>query len=186
MNHLIVVAHFNSASFTHAVVDVIKNKAENNNETVEIIDLYADKFNPVLDLEDLGWMYQGGEAPENIKSYQEQIKNADKLTVVYPIWWAQMPAMLKGFIDRVFTMGFAFLYDENGPQALLKGKQAHIITCSGSPNEYYEAIGMHKAIKQTIDSGVFEFCGFDTTHTFFGNVMNGTDEERKAYLDSIR
>lgn len=185
MTHLIVVTHFNPASFTHAIVDVIKAKAEKNNESVEIIDLYADQFNPVLGVEDINWMYQGGDIPADIKSYQEQIKKAEKLTVVYPIWWAQMPAMLKGFVDRVFTMGFAFLYDENGPQPLLKGKQAQIITCSGSPNEYYEGTGMHSAIKKTIDSGIFEFCGYETTHLFFGNVMNGTDEERKGYLASI-
>ncbi len=185
MTHLIVVTHFNPASFTHAIVDVVKAKAERNNETVEIIDLYAENFNPVLGLEDLGWMYQGGETPEHIKAYQNQIKNAEKLTVVYPIWWAQMPAMLKGFIDRVFTMGFAFIYNEHGATPLLTGKQAHIITCSGSPNEYYEASGMHTAIKKTIDSGVFEFCGYETSHSFFGNVMNGTDEERKRYLESI-
>lgn len=185
MTHLIVVTHFNPASFTHAIVDVVKAKAERNNETVEIIDLYADNFNPVLSVEDLGWMYQGGETPENIKAYQELVKKAEKLTVVYPIWWAQMPAMLKGFIDRVFTMGFAFMYDENGATPLLTGKKAHIITCSGSPNEYYASNGMHTAIEKTIDQGVFEFCGYETTHTFFGNVMNGTDEERKGYLESI-
>lgn len=185
MTHLIVVTHFNPASFTHAIVDVVKAKAEKNNETVEVIDLYADNFNPVLGVEDIQWMYQGGEVPTDIKAYQDQIKKADKLTVIYPIWWAQMPAMLKGFVDRVFTMGFAFIYDENGATPLLTGKKAHIITCSGSPNDYYESTGMHSAIKKTIDNGVFEFCGYETTHTFFGNVMNGTDDERKGYLESI-
>jgi len=186
MNHLIITTHFNPKSFTHAVSETVIQKSKADGETVEHIDLYADKFDPVLGGQDIDWMYQGGQIPENIKAYQEKIKNADKITIVYPIWWAQMPAMLKGFIDRVFTMGFAFLYDENGPKPLLPGKKAHIITCSGSPNEYYEASGMHAAILKTIDQGVFEFCGLETTHTFFGNVMNGTDELRKGYLESLK
>lgn len=186
MNHLIITTHFNPNSFTHAIAETLISKGKDSKENIEHIDLYADKFDPILDSKDIDWMYQGGEAPMNIKKYQEQIKNADKITIIYPIWWAQMPAMLKGFIDRVFTMGFAFLYNEEGPKPLLSGKKAHIITCSGSPNEYYEATGMHEAIHKTIDYGVFEFCGFETQHTFFGNVMNGTDELRKGYLDSLK
>lgn len=185
MTHLIITTHFNPQSFTHAVAEVIKEKAIKNNETVEVIDLYKDNFNPVLDLNDVAWMYGDASTPANIQAYQDQVKKADKITIVYPIWWAQMPAILKGFIDRVFTMGFAFIYDENGPTPLLPGKEAHIITCSGSPNEYYEANGMHSAILKTIDEGVFGFCGFETKHTFFGDVMNGTDELRKGYLASL-
>jgi NAD(P)H dehydrogenase (quinone) len=186
MNHLIISTHFNPESFTQAIVKTIIDKSEKAGEEVHHIDLYAENFDPVLSLNDVNWMYQGGEKPEEIIRYQEMIQKADKITVVYPIWWAQMPAILKGFIDRVFSMGFAFLYSEEGPEPLLKGKEAHIITCSGSPNEYYEAIGMHQAIEKTIDHGVFEFCGFTTKHTFFGNVMMGSQELRESYLESLK
>ena len=82
--------------------------------------------------------------------------------------------------------GYAFLYTENGPEGLLKGKTAQLYINTGTPDEYYEQSGMHSAQKRINDEGVFGFCGIDTNITFFGNISMGTDELRKGYLESIK
>ncbi|MDI9877822.1 NAD(P)H-dependent oxidoreductase [Flectobacillus sp. LYT7W] len=127
----------------------------------------------------------GQAMPDDVKKYQEMITWADHLTVVYPMWWGQMPAMLKGFIDRVFSYGFAFSISENGAEALLKGKTAKVYINTNTPTAVYEVTQMNTAQQRIIDDGVFGFCGIDTEITFFGQVSSGTDELRKGYLETI-
>ena len=185
MKHLIIYSHLNPKSFTKAIVDTVEKKAVEKGDEVKIIDLYGDKFNPVLEFPDIEHAFMGKEAPGDVKNYQEMVKWADHLTIVYPLWWGQMPAMLKGFIDRVFSHGFAYAYTEKGAEALLKGKTAHVYICTGNPSEVYEQNGMHNAITKINADGVLGYCGIDTEITFFGNVAMATDEQRKEYLNSI-
>ena len=186
MKHLIIYSHLNPDSFTKAIVDKVEKVAKEKGDEVKIIDLYGDKFNPILEFPDIEYMFMEKEAPDDVKNYQELVTWADHLTVVYPLWWGQMPAMLKGFIDRVFANGFAFAYTEKGPEGLLGGKTAQLFISTGTPNEYYEESGMLDAQRRINNEGVFGFCGIDTNITFFGNVAMGTDELRKGYLDSIK
>ncbi len=186
MKHLVIYSHLNPDSFTKAIVDKVEQVSREKGDDLKIIDLYGDKFNPVLDFSDIEHMFMGKDAPSDVKRYQEMVTWADHLTIVYPLWWGQMPAMLKGFVDRVFANGYAFLYTENGPEGLLKGKTAQLYINTGTPDEYYEQSGMHSAQKRINDEGVFGFCGIDTNITFFGNISMGTDELRKGYLESIK
>ncbi|WP_196892560.1 NAD(P)H-dependent oxidoreductase [Aureivirga marina] len=186
MNHLIIYTHFNSDSFSKAIVTEIEKILKERGEVFKTIDLYADKFNPVFDEKDLGYMYGGEEAPEDIKKYQDLVSWADELTFVYPLWWGQMPAMLKGFIDRVFSNGFAFTYDESGAEGLFKDKSAKAFINTGAPYDYYKELGMHKSIKQVTDEAIFDFCGMKSETIFFGNVAFGTNDERKIYLESLQ
>jgi len=96
-----------------------------------------------------------------------------------------MPAMLKGFIDRAFTNGYAYMYDGNGPKGLFVGKSVQLIINTGNPNEILEESGLGAAVKHVNEIGVFKFSGMNAKTTFFGNVSMGTDSERKAYLDSV-
>ena len=111
---------------------------------------------------------------------------ADIITFVYPVWWAGLPAMLKGYVDRVFANGFAFLMMKMRRVGLLKGKKAILFSTTGFPSDHYEQIGMHKSMKQTSDESIFEFCGIDVIqHVFFGAVPSSTEEERKQYLSEV-
>ncbi len=186
MKHLIIYSHLNPNSFTNAIVDRVEKVAQEKGDEVKVIDLYSDRFNPVLEFPDIEHMFMGKDAPNDVAEYQEMVTWADHMTFVYPLWWAQMPAMLKGFLDRVFANGFAFAYGENGmPIGLLKGRTAQLFISTGNPDEYYEASGMHSAQRRINDEGIFGFCGIDANSTFFGNVAMGTDELRKGYLESI-
>jgi len=186
MKHLIIYSHLNPSSFTKAIVDQVQKTAAEKGDEVKIIDLYGDKFNPILEFPDIEHMFMGKDAPSDVASYQEMVTWADHLTFVYPMWWGQMPAMLKGFFDRVFSNGFAYAYSPEGiPSGLLAPKTAHSYILTGTPDEMYAATGMHTAQKRVNEDGIFAFCGIKATSTFFGDVAMGTDELRKGYLDSI-
>ena len=186
MKHLIIYSHLNPKSFTKAIVDQVEKIAKAKGDEIKIIDLYGEGFNPILEFSDIQYMFMDGKAPTDIKKYQNLLSWADHFTVVYPLWWGQMPAMLKGFVDRTLTNGFAFVYNEQGiPEGLLNKKTAQLYVSTGNPDEYYEQSGMHAAQRRVIDEGVFGFCGIKCTSTFFGNVAMGTDEMRKRYLASI-
>ena len=94
--------------------------------------------------------------------------------------------MLKGYVDRVFSYGFAYEYVDGAPNGLLKGKKGLLFGTTGTPSELYAANGMHNSMKQTTDQGIFNFSGIEEVkHTFFGAVPYVTDETRGAYLKEV-
>lgn len=185
MKHLIIYTHLNPKSFSRAVADEAERAAKAKGHETRFIDLYADKFNPVLEFPDIQYSFMGGDAPEDVKAYQEHVSWADHLTFVYPLWWEQMPAMLKGFIDRVFTNGFAFTYGEDGAKGLFPDKSVQLFINTGSSSEDLIASGIQPAIQKYLEEGVFSFCGMSSTTTFFGGVTGCSQEQREAYLASI-
>jgi NAD(P)H dehydrogenase (quinone) len=186
MKHLIIYSHLNPKSFTHAIADEVQKVITAKGDGVEFIDLYADKFNPVLEFADIQYSFMGADAPADVKKYQDMIDLADNLIFIYPLWWSQMPAMLKGFIDRVFTNGYAYEYNESGPAGLLPNKTTHSIISAGNSNEILENIKMDTAIKTVNETGIFEFCGMQSKTTIFGNVAMGSNDDRVQYLNSIK
>jgi NAD(P)H dehydrogenase (quinone) len=96
--------------------------------------------------------------------------------------------MLKGYIDRVFSYGFAYKYSEQGfPVGLLAGKKGFIINTQGSPAEYYDSTGMTDAMKKTSDTGIWGFCGVESVgHIFFGSIPAVDDTTRKGMLETLK
>ncbi len=185
MNHLIIYAHPNPASFSNAIAETVKNKSVANGDQIDVIDLYADNFNPVLSGADF-MSFQQGKIPEDIAAYQEKIKWADHMTFVYPVWWNQMPAMMKGFIDRVFSYGFAFAVNEDGStMQLLKGKSGSMITNLGQPKQHAEGT-YTDALKLVHSGNILGFCGVEVkNHIFNFAVPSVDDATRKGYLAEI-
>ena len=185
MKHLVIFAHPYSKSFGKAIVDSIEKEVSNNGSEIRIRDLYEIGFDPILKGSDL-LNLQSRDYADDIKAEQEHIKWADIITFVYPVWWAGLPAMLKGYVDRVFANGFAFANGDNGPVGLLNGKKALLFCTTGFPSDLYEQIGMHKAMQQTSDEAIFEFCGIEVIkHVFFGAMPFSTEEDRKKYLSEV-
>lgn len=185
MKHLVVFAHPYEKSFNKGIIDVVVGTVKKNGGEVQVRDLYELGFDPVLKGTDLVNL-QSGNYAEDIKKEQEYIRWADIITFVYPVWWAGLPAMLKGYVDRVFANGFAFANGENGPIGLLTEKKALLICTTGFPSDLYESIGMHKSMKQTTDQAIFEFCGMEVVrHVFLGAIPYSTQEDRSQYLEKV-
>ena len=184
MNTLVVYAHPNLASFSNGVLKTVVETLESKKHTVTVRDLYATNYNPVLSGQDLAGIYSGN-LPKEIADEQALITKADLLVLVYPLWWTGLPAILKGWVDRTFTYGFAYKVGANGIEGLLKGKKALLITPHGTPKEYYEPSGMFNSLIQTQDKGIFAFSGIETEHLFFA-VMGTEQAQREAYLLEVK
>lgn len=187
MNHLIVYAHPRKDSMNHAILDTVKDTLEGKGSFVRVRNLYDMKWNPVLSEKDLKDIADG-KLPKDIKEEQQYVAEADQITLIYPIWWAGMPAILKGWIDRVFAYGFAYSYNADGSvEGLLKGKKGFIINTMGETVPNYDESGMLRSMKQTTDENIFEFTGMTPAgHLFFGGVADLSEKEGRAILDEVR
>lgn len=193
MKHLIIYAHPNERSLNHHFRQTVEKTLAQNNHEIVVRDLYKINFNPILSLEDMADQRKGIVA-DDVKQEQDFISWANSITFIYPIWWTGMPAMMKGYIDRVFSYGFAYRYDHGIQRGLLVGKLAYIINSHGKSNAEYHEIGMDEALKLTSDKGIFKYCGLDIKQHFFfdkadrttiDNVENWTSKIIASYATEI-
>ncbi|MDU8924459.1 NAD(P)H-dependent oxidoreductase [Pasteurellaceae bacterium LIM206] len=186
MNHVIIFAHPNTTqSFNRAVLDSIVKVGNSAGITTTVRDLYTMNFNPVLSWEELSATFSGI-VPTAIKYEQQLITNADLITMVYPLWWMGFPAILKGYLDRVLTVGFAYQTDNDGAIGLLQGKKMQQFVTIGNNVERYQEIGFAKSLDDCLVNGLFNYCGItDIDCQFFGDIHLVDDAARQAILDAI-
>jgi NAD(P)H dehydrogenase (quinone) len=186
MKNLIIYAHPNSASLNHFFKQTVVESLEKKGEEVIVRDLNEINFNPILSLEDMQGQRMGKVA-EEIKTEQDFITWADQVIFIYPIWWTGMPAIMKGFIDRVFSYGFAYRYDQGVQKGLLTGKKAIIINSHGKSNAEYEETGMDKALALTSDTGIFTYCGLEIQkHFYFDKADRASAESIEDWENQIK
>lgn len=166
MKHLIICAHPNPDSLNHYLKHVLAEYLWDSGHKVKVRDLYDLNFNPVLSLEDLEGQRKG-QVSDDVKKEQQFITWADCITFIYPIWWTGLPAILKGYIDRVFSYGFAYRYDNGIQKGLLSGKHTIIINTHGKSKDEYNQSGMDKALLLTSDIGIYQYCGLEINQHLF-------------------
>lgn len=187
MHILTVYAHPDPKSFNRALAAVVEEEVGKKKHTHSFHDLYARGFDPVLrsrDFED----FNHGDIPADIKAEQEAVTKADILVFIHPIWWFGMPAILKGWIDRVFSYGFAYGHDSKGVRPLLFGKKAVLVnTAGGEKKTGYIDTGYQDSYLRLTDHGIYEFVGLDVIlHRFFYQVPVQSQESRLEMLESLR
>ena len=180
---LIINGHPDKESFCFALAESYHKgalKAAANVKLVHLIDL---KFNPILTY---GYRKMSELEPDLVQ-IQQDILWADHLVFVYPNWWATMPALLKGFLDRVILPDFAFKYHKDDPywDKLLKGKTARLIVTMNTPKWYYFLINRN-AGHNAMRIGVLEFCGVKPVRiTTFSPIQSADEEKRKKWLAKV-
>ncbi|MCV4288543.1 NAD(P)H-dependent oxidoreductase [Pseudomonas capsici] len=162
MHALIVVAHHDPQSLTHSLAAQVAEglKLADPGHTFEIADLYAESFDPVFNLADHAVLREKASPPVDVLAEQARIDRADALVLVYPVYWWSMPGLLKGWIDRVFSNGWAF--DFSNDAGLLKKLghlNVHLIGVAGADAGTYEKYGYLNAMETQIDRGIFGYCG---------------------------
>ncbi len=156
---LIIFAHpDNKKSHNAAVLQYVKSRLKANGKEFTVIDLYAEKFDPIIRI--VNFDVPGGF--EEVKDYQGLIRKSDRLIFIYPVWFYNMPAILKGFVERVFTSGFAYDFSmgvDGKPVHTKKlvGKNAVVINTFGHGEEMFMKRG-GTAI-EVLDKIVLDFCG---------------------------
>jgi len=177
----IIYAHPNVKSFNNAILKVVSNSLEANKVAYTISDLYATNFNPILKQAD-----RNGQSKDLVAEHQK-VTQADLIITIYPVWWTQMPAILKGYIERVFAYIFAHQSNKNEtPTNLLDSKKAVIISTFGHPYAFYEKEGYLSAFEKTVDEGIFNYVGIEVIkHFHLGGIKIKTNEERIKDLAKI-
>lgn len=186
MKALVVFTHPNPKSFNKAILDTVTSELQKKNAEVRIKDLYAMNFNPVLSGSDFQQLI-AGQTPQDIAAEQADITWADTLIFIYPIWWWGQPALLKGWIDRVFSHGFAYQQNEQGIVGLLKNKKALVITTSGSDEATWDQTAATQAIKRVMIAGTLNFSGIsDVTYKNLFSVPVVSDADRQGMLAEVQ
>lgn len=163
MNVLTTWAHPNPDSLNGAIVSAVEKALTDAGHSVRDNDLYRKGFDCCLDMKDFEKWGQG-EVPDDVKAEQADVDWADVLAFVYPIWWNERPAKLKGWCDRVFTQPWAWQFTDQGLQGNLGDKKALVITTHGSPKPLYDGLGIDlDAITEPMQLGTLKYCGIDNT-----------------------
>ncbi|MEM4755537.1 MAG: NAD(P)H-dependent oxidoreductase [Candidatus Woesearchaeota archaeon] len=185
MNILIIYAH-PKKSDCHAAYTLEKITAGLKAKALPytLIDLYAEGFNPALSEQELGKQEGTYALDPQVASYQKKIKEADILIFIYPIWWNSMPAILKGFFDRVFTARFAFYYYKGIPRPLLKGKKAFVFVTTGAP-KLLSFIFMGNRFVPAIAKDILSFCGISSTVYHTGSARALTEVQKAAITKKV-
>lgn len=162
MHTLIVVSHPIADSLTHTIAKQIAEGITQSagEHSVELVDLAAEGFDPRYTATDMNAFNGKASLPDDVLAEQARIERADALVLVYPIYWWSMPGLLKGWIDRVFTNGWA-LYDD-GSGKIIKRMQhlnVHLVALGGSDMRTFARHGYFGAMKTQIDHGIFDYCG---------------------------
>ena len=183
MNVLVIIGHQNQGSFCHAITDTAVRELEALGHQVIYHDLYGERFDPVLPQAEIP-----KDAPLEpvIRKHCDEVAAADGYVVVHPNWWGQAPAMLKGWLDRVFRQGVVYEFTPEGVNGFLKGKTAVVITTSNTPRDL-EIKLFGDPLENFWKAVVFNFCGVeDFTRRNFESIILSTPQQRQGWLEETR
>src|SRR3569833_3132212 len=202
MNVLIVFAHPETRSLNGALRDVAISELKAGGHEVRISDLYADGWKSEVDREDFLQLAPGarlnvaaasGEAISSqvltdvVKAEQQKLLWSDAVILQFPLWWFTMPAILKGWVDRVYSYGFTYGVGEHSDkrwgnrygEGVFAGKRAMLIVTTGGWEEHYSARGINGPIDDLlfpINHGILFYPGFDVLPPFVMHRVNRLDE----------
>ncbi len=181
---LIINGHPDKGSYCFALAESYRKGAVQTGADCKVLNLIDLQFNPILTN---GYRMVSDLEPDLLQA-QKDISECNLLVLVYPNWWGTYPALLKGFIDRVFVPNFAFKYREKGPfwDKLLTGKTAQLIVTMDTPAWYYWLINKspgHNSMK----IGILGFSGFKPVRIkSFGPIKSSTVQQRAEWLKEVR
>jgi NAD(P)H dehydrogenase (quinone) len=201
MNILIVYAHHEPTSFTSAMKNMAIEALSAQGHNIVVSDLYGQGFNAVAQKWDFvttsgghfNYMLEQRHAARLDNAFSpdilgeiQKLQAAELILFLTPIWWFSVPAILKGWFDRVLAMGVTWDGGKIYENGLLRGKQAMIVASAGGPAEYYKPDGKHKATPQQIlhpiNHGTLAFCGLNVHEPFVALNVLGLDDNGRAKI----
>lgn len=186
MKTVIIYAHPYDKSFNHAILAKVEQILTARKEEFSVIDLYHDNFNPAYDAHELSLFRTGKTSDPLIEKYQKLLKDAKHLIFIFPVWWNDTPAIIKGFIDKVMKKQFAYNVGATGVIGHLKNIQrVEVLTTSTSPTWYLKMF-CGNAIKSVFINSTLKQLGMKHIKWLsFGNIDKSSAQRRKQYLESL-
>jgi putative NADPH-quinone reductase len=188
MKILIVLAHPDSSSFNHAIADIVVKGLQDADHTAIFHDLYRERFDPLLSTPEI---------PKNallspvLNKHCTEAVSADGIIIIHPNWWGQPPAILKGWVDRIFRPGIAYEFKEGDsgegvPIGLLQAKTALVFTSSNtSPERERDIFG--DPLETLWKNCIFGLCGITNFYRKnFSIIVTSTVEQRESWLTEVK
>ncbi|MBN1316887.1 MAG: NAD(P)H-dependent oxidoreductase [Anaerolineales bacterium] len=190
MHVYIVFAHPSQDSFNREVLDTFIRGLSEAGHSYEIGDLYQMDFQPMMDNEqyhrEVG-LDPHTPAPDDVRAEQEKVNRADALVFIYPVWWSDCPAILKGWFDRVLTYGYAYFYDETETRfTQIEIEKALVICSAGHTVEHLEETGIAEAMRRImLDDRLLGVGVREARMEILGGMMPEDDVFRTENLERV-
>lgn len=188
MNVSLILAHPGKTSFNHAIACTAVSELQKKGHEVIFHDLYEEKFDPLLRFEEIP---KEAELTPEVESHCREISSADGIVIVHPNWWGQPPAILKGWIDKVFRPDTAYRFAEGDkgegiPVGLLKAETAIVFNTSNTPLKREKEI-FGDPLESLWKMCIFDLCGVKSFYRrMFGVMATSTSEQRSRWLEEVR
>lgn len=185
MHTTAILCHPYEKSFNHAILQTVRRCAEARGDRFSLIDLYADGFQPAMSREELA-VYMEGRSPDPLVSrYNEILKDTDEAVLIFPIWWYDMPAMLRGFFDKVMLPKDAYTGAEIGLSPLRSIPKTRIFTTSSALTDHLVEIFGDPVgsimIPHTLRMVGFHGCEWHN----LGGIDSSTPAQRQEFLKNV-
>lgn len=181
---LVILGHPDPKSFNHAIAHTVRDQLIGIGHKVIFHDLYAERFDPSLPSQEIP---EKGVVAPFIEQHCAELQSADGIVVVHPNWWGQPPAVLKGWVDRVFRPGVAYRFaeDDGGegvPCGLLKARSALVLNTSNTP-EPRERKVFGDPLEALWKHCIFDLCGVrKIERRLFAVICTSTLKQRQQWL----
>lgn len=188
MNISLILAHPDKGSFNHAIATTSLKILRDNGHTVHYHDLYDECFDPTMPASEISRIAQ---LPPLVKQHCNEIANADGIIIVHPNWWGQPPAIMTGWIDRVFRpdVAYRFIEGDSGegvPVGLLKARTVVVFNTSNTPDTREHAV-FGDPLERIWKDCIFGLCGKASFHRrMFNVVVTSSQDTRAGWLDEVR
>jgi NAD(P)H dehydrogenase (quinone) len=188
MKILIILGHPDTKSLNHAIAQAVRDDLCGLGYEVKFHDLYKEDFPPLLLTQEIP---ESGKSDPVVKTHCHELCSADGIVIVHPNWWGQPPAVLKGWVDRVFRPGIAYKFVEGDggegiPIGLLNASAAVVINTSNTP-----VAREHAVFGDPLDAiwrhCIFNLCGVANFHRrMFSVVVTSTIKQRLGWIEEAK
>jgi len=184
---VIIYAHPYEKSFNQAICDKVVETLAEQKKSYQLIDLYRDNFNPAYTKKELELFASGKTTDVLVEKYQQAILAAEKLIFIFPVWWNDLPAIVKGFIDKVMKKEFAYEITNVGIKGKLNNiKEVVVYTTATSPKWYLKFFAGN-AIKKVFLKATIKQIGIKKTRWYhLGKINSISTEKRVDFLNNIK
>ena len=183
MNVYVLIGHQNPGSFCHAIAAAAIEELMAAGHEVVDHDLYAERFDPILPNDEIP---KDAKLDPVVERHCREIAAADGFIIVHPNWWAMPPAIVKGWLDRVWRQGVVYRFGPEGVVPLLTGKRAVVFTTSNTPRDD-ELRLFGDPLENLWKACMFNMCGVENfLRRNFESIIMSTPDERREWLDEVR
>lgn len=187
MKHAIILAHPNPKSLNASVAAAYAESVQALGHQFVVRDLYRMDFDPCLKACEIPTA-DGFHFGDDVVAERKLLADIDVFTFVYPFWFNAPPAILKGYVDRVFSMGFGYEPGQGGTESLLDGKKLISFTTSGAPEHWVRETGAMQTLMSLFDRHLGAMCGLHVVdHVHAGGIVSDlTSEAAEEVLQGVR